>query len=182
MALDVITAADLEDMFELHSDPRVWRHFPSGQYRDRDQTADFIAETQREWAEAGLGYWAARPLADVKGGPVAGSVIGVGGCARRFDLRWNVHCRLTPAVWGHGFAGEIVAAARAAATAVDPQIPVVTYLLEHNHSSRSTAERSGLTLAWRGPDHGNPDPAAVALIYSDRPLDSSVITKLAKLD
>ena len=63
MALDAITAADLEDMFELHSDPRVWRHFPSGQYRDRDQTADFIAETQREWAEAGLGYWAARPLA-----------------------------------------------------------------------------------------------------------------------
>ena len=122
------------------------------------------------------------PAGRVNGGPAAGSVIGVGGCARRFDLRWNVHCRLTPAVWGHGFAGEIVAAARAAATAVDPQIPVVAYLLEHNHSSRSTAERSGLTLAWRGPDHGNPDPAAVALIYSDRPLDSSVITKLAKLD
>ena len=180
LALDAITGADLEVMFELHADPDVWRHFPSGRHRDRDQTAGFIAESQREWAEGGLGYWVARLLADVEGGPAAGSVVGVGGCVRRFDLVWNVHYRLTPAAWGHGFATEIAAAGRVAASAVDPGAPVVAYLLEDNPRSRNTAERLGLTLAWRGPDHTNPDPAAVALIYGDRPLDESVIARLSK--
>jgi len=61
---------------------------------------------------------------------------------------------------------------------IDPRLPVVAYLLEHNHGSRRTAERAGLNLLWRGPDHGNPDPAAVLLIYSDRDLDGHLIAEL----
>ena len=47
-----------------------------------------------------------------------------------------------------------------------------------NPASRITAERLGLALVWRGPDTGNPDPAAVRLIYADRPIDDGQLTLL----
>ena len=53
---------------------------------------------------------------------------------------------------------------------VDPELPVVAYLLEHNHASRRVVDKLGLTLQHRGPDAGNPDPAAVRLVYADREL------------
>ena len=62
---------------------------------------------------------------------------------------WNLYYRLAPAAWGHRFATEIVKAARSAAATVDPQLPVVAYLLEHNAGSTKIAERAGLTLGWR---------------------------------
>jgi hypothetical protein len=30
-------------------------------------------------------------------------------------------------------------------------------------------------LVWRGPDAGNPDPAAVRLVYADRPLPGELL-------
>ena len=60
-------------------------------------------------------------------------------------------------------------AARPAPEAV-PAVPVVAYLLEHNHASRRVVDKLGLTLQHRGPDAGNPDPAAVRLVYADREL------------
>lgn len=98
--------------------------------------------------------------------------------ARRHGAVWNVYYRLSPAAWGHGFATELASAARAAAAASNLQLPVVAYLLEHNTGSRRTAERVGLTLAWRGPDHGNPDPAAARLIYADRHLSADLLEQL----
>lgn len=177
LTLDATTAADLKPMFELHSDPEVW-HPPSRQHRDLAQTAQFLLERELDWADGGLGYWVARTLVDVPHGPAATTLIGIGGCARRHHTVWNLYYRLSPAAWGHGFATEIAGAARAAAAAVDPQLPVVAYLLERNTGSRRTAERVGLTLAWRGPDQGNPDPAAVRLIYADRHLSSDVVDQL----
>jgi hypothetical protein len=58
---------------------------------------------------------------------------------------------------------------------------VIAYLVEHNERSRGRAERSGLSLVWRGPDAGNPDPAAVRLIYADRPLDDALLAQVAAL-
>lgn len=57
-------------------------------------------------------------------------------------------------------------------------LPVTAYLLEHNVGSRRAAERAGLTLVWRGPDAGNPDPAAVRLVYADRDLDPATVQAL----
>lgn len=178
LALDAITATDLEPMFALHSDPAVWRHLPSGRHRDREQTARFVAEIEHEWANGGLCWWGARPLEDTPDGPTAGTLIGIGGCACRLGVVWNLYYRLAPTAWGHGFANEIVRAGREAAAAVDSQMPVVAYLLEHNAGSKHTAERAGLTLAWRGPDPGNPDPAAVRLIYTDRHLETDTLDRL----
>jgi hypothetical protein len=52
---------------------------------------------------------------------------------------------------------------------------VIAHLVEHDVQSRRRAERSGPALVWRGPDTGNPDPAAVRLVYADRPLDDEVL-------
>lgn len=179
--LDAVTGADLEPLHALHADPAVWAHLPSGRHLDRSTTGAFIAEAARGWRREGLGYWAVRTRSDVPpepGGLPAGTFVGVGGCARRFDRVWNLYYRLTPAVWGRGFAREIVSAARPAATRVDPDLPVVAYLLEHNVASKRTAERAGLSLVWSGPDSGNPDPTAIRLLYSDRPLTDDVLTQL----
>ena len=89
--------------------------------------------------------------------------------------------RLTPRAWGLGLAAELVTASLEAAHAVDPDRPVIAYLVEHNVRSRSRAERSGLSLVWRGPDAGNPDPAAVRLVYADRPLDDDVLAHVTAL-
>ena len=91
---------------------------------------------------------------------------------------WNLYYRLTPPAWGLGLAAELVTAAIDAAHAVDPDRPVIAFLLEHNAESRGRAERSGLTLVWRGADAGNPDPAAVRLVYADRPISGALLDRV----
>ncbi|NAZ82158.1 GNAT family N-acetyltransferase [Kineococcus sp. R8] len=181
LRLDAVTAADVDELHAVHADPRTWEHLPSGRHTRRSDTEQLVLRFVGDWSVHGLGYWAVRDLADPAG--AAAPVLGVGGCARRRAddgrvLAWNVYYRLAPRAWGSGWAGELTTAARAAAGAVDPALPVVAYLLEHNHASRRTAERSGLQQVWRGPDAGNPDPAAVRLVYADRPLAPALLEEL----
>ena len=58
---------------------------------------------------------------------------------------------------------------------------MIAHLVEHNVRSRGRAERSGLSLVWRGPDAGNPDLKAVRLVYADRPLDGDVLARVTAL-
>jgi RimJ/RimL family protein N-acetyltransferase len=109
-------------------------------------------------------------------------MVGTGGCAVRVGTTWwNLYYRLTPPAWGRGLAAELVTAAIDAAHTVAPDRPVVAYLLEHNAESRGRAERSGLTLQWRGPDAGNPDPDAVRLVYADRPLSRELLDQVTAI-
>jgi RimJ/RimL family protein N-acetyltransferase len=172
LRLDAVTAADLDDMYALHADPAVWQHYPSGRHLAPERTASMIAKLELAWTEAGLGYWSARRLDD-------GAYVGIGGCALRESAWWNVYYRLRPAMHGHGYAAELVAAGRSAAAAARPDLPVIAYLVEHNRASKAVAERAGLELIWRGPDAGNPDPNAVRLIYADRPIEAELTAALA---
>jgi RimJ/RimL family protein N-acetyltransferase len=177
LQLHAVVAEDLDEHFALMSDPGVWAHLPSGRHTDRAQTATGIEHSVGHWARDGLGYWTARLRDDLPGTPLrAGAVVGTGGCALRVGTSWwNLYYRLTPPAWGRGLAAELVTAALDAARAVDPDRPVVAYLLEHNAESRGRAEKAGLSLVWRGPDAGNPDPAAVRLVYADRPLEDTLL-------
>jgi hypothetical protein len=65
-----------------------------------------------------------------------------------------------------------------AAHAVDPERPLIAYLLEHNAESRGRAERSGLTLLWRGPTRATPTPDAVRLVHADRPLSGELLDRV----
>lgn len=184
LRLGAVVPDDLAEHYALMSDPGVWGHLPSGRHTSRERTAEAIAHSVGHWERDGLGYWTARLLVDLTGTPLrAGDVVGTGGCALRVGTSWwNLYYRLTPAAWGHGLAAELVAAALDAAHSVDPARPVIAYLLEHNAQSRVRAERAGLSLVWRGPDAGNPDPDAVRLVYADRPLDADLLARITEHD
>ncbi|RBY93401.1 N-acetyltransferase [Blastococcus sp. TF02-8] len=147
------------------------------------QRLQLDAVVPQHLARDGLGYWTARLRADLPDTDLrADDVVGTGGCALRVGTAWwNLYYRFTPPAWGTGLAAELVLAAIDAAHTVAPQRPVVAYLLEHNVESRGRAERSGLTQVWRGPDAGNSDPAAVRLVYADRPLSGGLLARVAAM-
>ena len=183
LRLDAVVDSDLDEHYPLMSDPGVWKHLPSGRHTSPEQTMAGIEHSVRHWATDGLGYWTARLREDLpEAGLAAGAMVGTGGCAVRVGTTWwNLYYRLTPPAWGLGLAAELVTAAIDAAHAVDRDRPVIAYLLEHNAESRGRAERAGLSLVWRGPDAGNPDPAAVRLVYADRPLTDDVLDRVTAL-
>lgn len=184
LTLDAVVEGDLDAHVALMSDPGVWTHLPSGRHTSAEQTMQGIQHSLGHWRRDGLGYWTARlreelPATDLR----SGDVVGTGGCALRVGTAWwNLYYRFTPSAWGTGLAAELVTEAIDAAHAVAPERPVVACLLEHNLRSRGRAERSGLQLVWRGPDAGNPDPAAVRLVYADRPLDDALLARIADHD
>jgi RimJ/RimL family protein N-acetyltransferase len=173
----VLTApvpADLPELHALHADPRAYRHWPHGRHTSVAQTERMVAGYTDSWARYGLGAWVVRAADD-------GRLVGMGGCSVRGEVAWNLYYRLDPAEWGHGYAQEVVAAARSAAHDRRPDLPVLAYLLEVNEGSRRTAERAGLTRVWRGPDAGNPDPDAVRLVYADREVDDRVLAAFTEV-
>ena len=66
-------AADLDEVFAIQSDPRVWTHYPSLRHTDPETTIRMMERWERSWSDAGLGSWVAR-LRDT------GEVVGNGGC------------------------------------------------------------------------------------------------------
>ena len=184
LRLDAVVADDLDDHVALLSDPGTWAHLPSGRHTSAERTVQGIRHSLGHWQGDGLGYWTARLRDDLPGTSLrAGDVVGTGGCALRVGTAWwNLYYRFTPSAWGRGLAAELVTAATEAAHTVVPGRPVVAVLLEHNERSRGRAERAGLQLVWRGPDAGNPDPAAVRLVYADRDLDETLLARIAEHD
>lgn len=164
MLLSPPTPADARDLFALQSDPRVWRHFPSGRATSHEQTRTWGLSLMADWETTGVGVWVARDAQD-------GRFLGYGGCTLRHGgAYWNLGYRFRPEEQGRGLATELSRAAVAAARESAAAVPVVAHLLEHNLASAAVARKLGLELAWRGPDAGNPDPDAVRLIFADRPL------------
>lgn len=159
---------DLPGLYELHADPRVWEHLPAGRHTSLAETRTLIDRYVEGWDANGLDVWVARDRETA-------ALVGIGGPSLRGGRAWNLYYRLAPAAWGRGFAQEIIMAARAAVAARGSDLPVVAYLLEHNEGSRRAAERAGLELVWRGRDRGNPDPAAVRLVFADRPLHEETL-------
>lgn len=157
------TPDDVDGMHAICSDPRVWTHFPSLRHTEAAQTAAMLDAFTAKWEQDGLGPWVVRALGEQ-------AVIGQGGCSVKAGVYWNLGYRFAADVHGRGYATELSREAIRQATALRPELPVVAYLLEHNAASARVAEKLGLTLVHRGPDAGNPDPAAVRLVYADRPL------------
>lgn len=174
--LRAVAASDIDQLYVLHSDPKVWTHLPSGQHADRDRTARDVAEYLADWDRDGAGYWTARLR--LIGTGTERTFVGIGGVRLRSTGAWNLYYRISPAQQGHGFALEIGRAGMKLASQVRPDAPLTAILLEHNQASRITVERLGLKLVWRGPDAGNPDPAAVRLIYADRPVGAEQLELL----
>lgn len=169
LLLDAPRDGDLDALHEIYGDARTWRHLPSGRHAELEQTASLLERWLDDWRTVGLGAWVVHEASDPS------TIVGHGGCALRGDARtggafWNLGYRFSPEAQGHGYATELSLAAVAAARGLRPEVPVVAYLLEHNTASARVAEKAGLVLRHRGLDAGNPDPAAVRLVYADREL------------
>lgn len=155
--------SDLDAVFAIQNDPRVWTHYPSLRHTDPDQTVEMIQRWERSWKEAGLGSWVAR-LRDTD------EVVGNGGCTLLGGEVWNIGYRIAGDHHGRGLATELARAGAETARAIAPDRPLIAYLVEHNRASARVAEKLGLELVHRAPDAGNPDPSVIRLVYADRPL------------
>lgn len=171
LTFEPLTESDLLDFHALHADPHVWEHFPSGRHANMEKSRAALADQVVDWESAGLGYWAVRDEYR--------RLLAVGGARLAHDgAVWNLYWRVARDSWGRGIATSIAARAASETARIDSGIPVVAVLLEHNAASLHTA-RKFLSVVWRGPDAGNPDPDAVRLILADRPLTDSLIERIS---
>lgn len=157
--------ADVEAIHEIYRDPRVWTHLPSARHTELATTTAMIQTWVDAWERDGLAAWIVR---DAPSGEILGHV----GCSVRREAFWNLGYRLSFDTHGRGIATRVSTMAVRRAQTVNTDLPVIAYLLEHNHASARVAEKCGLTLQHRGPDAGNPDPNAIRLVYADRALSS----------
>lgn len=155
--------ADLDALFAVNADPRLWTHFPALRHTDPAQTKAAMDRWDASWEATGLGFWTVRERG-------ADEVIGYAGATLLGGVVWNIGYRLSVASHGRGLAREAATAAMSWAHRIDPATPRIAYLLEHNLASAAVARAIGLRLVHRGPDAGNPDPGAVRLVFADRPL------------
>lgn len=170
LELRAVEAGDLDDLYALLSDPRVWTHLPTEVHTDRARTAAQVARYAAAWDLDGLGYWTAW-LKD-------GSFAGIGGCSLRGGPVWNLYYRIRPELQGNGYATELARAASAAAETADPGLPIVASVLAHNAASAAVAQASGLRLVWQGRDRGGPAAGALRLLFADREIGADRIAAL----
>ncbi|WP_282827280.1 GNAT family N-acetyltransferase [Gulosibacter sediminis] len=163
--LDPPALGDVQAIHEIYGDPRVWGHLPSGRHTNLETTAAKVSLWIDAWERDGRAAWIVRDA-------TTGAVLGHVGCSVRRGAFWNLGYRLSIEAQGRGIATRVSMVAIRRAKQVDPNLPIVAYLLEHNHASARVAEKCGLTLQHRAPDAGNPDPNAIRLIYADRALSS----------
>jgi RimJ/RimL family protein N-acetyltransferase len=165
--------ADLDGLFAIESDPRVWSHYPSLRHREPDQTLALIERWSRQWADIGFGPWVARLQDESR-------VIGSGGCSLTGGVVWNLGYRFAADVHGRGYATELAREAIRHARAINPELPVIASLLEHNIASERVALKLELERVYRAPDSGNPDPSAIRLVYADRPLTDTQLSMILR--
>lgn len=171
LSLDRPTLDDVAALHQLYSDPAVWTHLPGARHSSAAMTRTMVEAWMTLWEQDGLGPWVVREV----GG---GAVIGSGGCAVRADSYWNLSYRFAVETHGRGYATELSLEAIRQARLLRPALPIVAYLLEHNKASARVAEKSGLTVAYRGPDARHPDPRAMRLVYADRELDQGELAQI----
>ncbi|GAA1236299.1 hypothetical protein GCM10009633_06580 [Janibacter melonis] len=157
------TLDDVDALHAIYADPRVWTHFPSLRFTQREQTERMVARWVAAWRAHGLGQRLLRA-------PGESELLGHAGCEVRDDTFVNLGYRLAPLAHGRGLATEAALAAVAEAHERRSDLPVVAYLVAHNHASARVTTKVGLTLRHAAPDFGNPDPGVMRHVYADREL------------
>jgi RimJ/RimL family protein N-acetyltransferase len=138
LRLRPITAALVDDLWELHQDPGIAAWY--GGAWSVEHSAAAAAAMQRSWASGGLGKWLAYD-------GVTGELIGRGGPSRTdvldredVEIGWAVRQRF----WRRGYATEI---GRASLDFIDQTTDadtVIAFTEVHNRGSRAVMERLGM--------------------------------------
>jgi [ribosomal protein S5]-alanine N-acetyltransferase len=137
------TAADIDDIYRIHRDPKACAHNPSDMLATRSDAEDLFGRWDGHWRRHGFGYWVIREL----GGE---GVLGFCGLKlMRLGERevLNLFYRLDPPAWGDGVATEAATAVVAWAVADVPDRPVVARVRPDNIASARVAARAGLRRA-----------------------------------
>ncbi len=145
--------SDLDAVFALHSDPEASRFNPSGPLRSREAARELLGLWLEDWSQQGIGYWAVERREE------PGVVIGTGGVrykALEGRTVLNLAYRLSPRMWGAGYATEVARFALTVAREVFPDVPLVAIIHPENTSSIRVAERLGLRLERIIPYEGIP--------------------------
>lgn len=147
LELRAFSLDDLDAVYTLMSDPRVWEHRPAGVHTSRRRTAEQLSRGEQACELDGLGYWSmdAQQRRDVRrrrGLPTR----------RRRGLPTRRHSGL------------------AAARALDAALPVVASVLAHNSASRAVAAADGLRLVSQVAER-----EGTRLLYCDRDVDPEPI-------
>ncbi|MFD4142979.1 GNAT family N-acetyltransferase [Streptomyces sp. NPDC058572] len=137
------TAADIDAILAIHSDPAACLHNPSDAIGCRGEAEELYGRWDAQWERCGYGYWAVRRV---------GSDTLLGFCGiKPMELNGteilNLFYRLAPSAWGQGFAAEAATAVAAWATRNVPQLPLIARVRPANTASRRVALRAGLARA-----------------------------------
>jgi RimJ/RimL family protein N-acetyltransferase len=158
LELRPIALGDLDALHRIRSDPRNCAYLPDGPHADAATTSAWIERFGQRWDMSGLGYWTARLRAN-------GQVLGLGGVDRRAAF-WNLYYLVDASFQGRGYATELARAARQAALALDPDLPLVAWIHADNAASQAVARHLGLRdYGLREREHWNGLPMR---LWSDR--------------
>ncbi|WP_303348434.1 GNAT family N-acetyltransferase [Kocuria sp.] len=148
LRLTVPQDADVDAVFEIHSDLRTSRHRPDLVMRSRAQAVALIEGWQADWTADGIGYFVVSTL--------AGDRIGFAGARRsveKDEAVLNLYYRFAPRAQGHGYAAEATRAVLAWAEGVSAKRPIVAVI----DPSNAASVRLALTLGMhRDPAGGTP--------------------------
>jgi RimJ/RimL family protein N-acetyltransferase len=143
LLLRAVRESDVDAVFRLHGDPEASRFRRSGPLRTLDAARELLALWLNDWAQHGVGYWAVERLEE------PGVVVGICG-VRHKELEGqqvlNLAYRLSPQLWGSGYATEVSRAALALCREHLPGIPVVALIDPRNTASIRVAQRLGMRL------------------------------------
>jgi ribosomal-protein-alanine N-acetyltransferase len=137
------TAADIDAIFEIHSDPRACIHNPSDRLTQHEGAEELYQRWNEQWERCGYGYWVVRR---------SGSDLQLGFCGiKPMELNGvkvlNLFYRFAPSAWGQGLAGEAAPAVAAWASRQVPDLPLIARVRPANVASQRVAIRAGLTRA-----------------------------------
>jgi ribosomal-protein-alanine N-acetyltransferase len=137
LLLRPVRAEDVESLVVIETDPRTTRHSPTGP-PTREQAEQLLLSVVAAWDEGGPHYWAVEHERQV---------VGTAGL-RRATLHarecWNLYYRLSPDVWGRGFATQAAREAVDCAAALPGELPVVARTRPENSAAQRVAQKVGL--------------------------------------
>jgi ribosomal-protein-alanine N-acetyltransferase len=159
-------SSDLEALYQLHSDPRAYEHWPESRIREEWQARAMLDRVLDGWEHEGVSYW-------IVTDDSSGKMIGLAGVRPRHAGEtpyFNLYYRLMPEVWRQGIATAVAKQAIALAHETAPEYPVIARMRASNVPSERTALAAGLTRA--GHDSQG------RLVFSDRALYPSLLERL----
>lgn len=153
LRLTPVAEHELDELYDLHSDPRAFAEDLTEPLTDRRQMSWVLEQWQANWAEHGLGHLAVRSRPGNAGSLPPGllGVVGLAPLELEGRTALSAYWRLSPAATGHGVATEAMHAVlthpqlggRGAGTGTG----IVAVTAAGNRPSRALAARLGFIPA-----------------------------------